>query len=169
MRRCDEQVRQRAVQIAERHTQRTARMAALVDLLWENWSSDGLSWVGFYLDTGAVDATGRLVLGPRRDRPACSPIGMHGACGMCVIKKRPLVVEDVRRLGTQYIACDPLDQSELVIPCFAPSGSIWGVLDLDSRRLGYFDSESAVELSRLLLGAGLTTLDESLALSPMCV
>ena len=44
------------------------------------WSEFGnhcpVSWVGFYFL-----GEGEMTLGPRRDKPACSPIGLHGACG----------------------------------------------------------------------------------------
>ena len=60
-------------------------MQCVVDALWDELAGKGVSWIGFYLkDPNADD----LVLGPRRDKPACSPIGLHGACGRSYISRR---------------------------------------------------------------------------------
>ena len=112
-------------------------MQALVDTLWRPLQETGVSWLGFYLP----GKPGELVLGPRRDKPACSPIGLHGACGRAFLEARPLVVRDVAELGAHYIACDPQDRSEVVIPLMDQQGVCWGVLDLDSHEIGAFDQE----------------------------
>lgn len=134
---------------------RHQRMAALCDAIWRVHASQGVSWVGFYLDRPNEADDRRLILGPRRDRPACSPIGLHGACGRSLLTRSTLIVRDVRQLGPGYIACDPRDQSELVIPLCDDSGTWWGVLDLDSFDVGAFDEQDAVELHRVLTAAGL--------------
>lgn len=127
----------------------TARMQAFVDCAWDALAPSGVSWIGFYLDVpGATDGE-RLVLGPRRDKPACSPIGLHGACGRCLVSGLPLVVRDVRDLGANYIACDPRDRSELVVPC-RTGGVIWGVLDIDSHEVDCFCEADAVAAERAL-------------------
>lgn len=127
-------------------------MQGFVDVLWDALHPGGLSWIGFYLhETGD-----RLLLGPRRDKPACSPIGLHGACGQAFKSGRPLVVRDVTDLGEDYIACDPRDRSEVVIPLFDEWGTCWGVLDLDSHDLGSFDDDDVNGLVLLLRQAGLT-------------
>jgi L-methionine (R)-S-oxide reductase len=128
-------------------------MIAVVDALWETLHPSGVSWVGFYSYAGGEE----LVLGPRRDKPACSPIGLHGVCGRAFRERRAVVVEDVRSLGEHYIACDPLDRSEVVAPCFEPDGTCWGVLDLDSHEPGAFDESDVAGLFRVLRAAGLTT------------
>ena len=135
---------------------RTARMTALVDLLWEELSPNGLSWIGFYLDQPDQADETRLILGPRRNKPACSPIGLHGACGKALLTRTPLIVGDVRELGAGYIACDPLDQSELVLPCIDPDGSVWGVLDADSHQIGHFDLDYQRNLANALQVSGLS-------------
>ncbi|HUU82877.1 MAG TPA: GAF domain-containing protein [Phycisphaerae bacterium] len=131
---------------------RQQRMRAVVDTLWEALQDTGVSWVGFYLHEGRHD----LVLGPRRDKPACSPIGLHGACGRAFRERRPLVVRDVAALGQNYIACDPRDRSELVIPLFEADGRCWGVLDLDSFEAGAFGIEDVEGLLGALQATGLT-------------
>ncbi len=128
------------------------RMQQVVDLLWEHLHPTGVSWVGFYLP----DGRGQLVLGPRRDRPACSPIGLHGACGQAFRSGRPLVVRDVADLGPNYIACDPRDRSEVVVPLRTVSGECRGVLDLDSHEVAAFDDADAEQLAAILRQAGLS-------------
>lgn len=131
---------------------RAARMQQVVDALWDALAPTGVSWVGFYL----YDGRDELELGPRRDKPACSPIGLHGACGKSFRERRPLIVRDVRELGTAYVACDPRDQSEVVLPLFDAAGSCWGVLDLDSHALGAFANDDVSGLELVLRAANLT-------------
>ena len=143
---------------------RTQRMRTFVDAAWDSLSTCGVSWVGFYLHEGADE----LVLGPRRDTPACSPIGLHGACGQAFLQKRPLVVRDVKALGENYVACDPRDQSELVIPLFEDGGKCWGVLDLDSHSTAAFDQADVEAMLALLRKSGLTAKDAPLGDTLMC-
>lgn len=132
---------------------RAAAMQAFVDLLWPALHPTGVSWLGFYIYEGRDD----LILGPRRDKPACSPIGLHGACGQAFRSGTPLIVRDVADLGPNYIACDPRDRSEVVIPCRSPDGRCWGVFDVDSHAVGAFDQADVDGLTALLRAAGLTT------------
>ncbi|MBN1514165.1 MAG: GAF domain-containing protein [Phycisphaerae bacterium] len=131
---------------ADRH----ARMQAVVDALWNGLRDQGVSWVGFY--TIREDGEG-LDLGPHRDKPACTPIGLHGACGQSFRSGRALVVRDVRELGDQYIACDPRDRSEVVVPVQDGQGTTWGVLDLDSHDVAAFDESDTAALARVLAAA----------------
>jgi putative methionine-R-sulfoxide reductase with GAF domain len=136
---------------------RVARMRTAADRLWETFGGDGprISWIGFY-----VKAPGRdeMVLGPCRDKPACSPIGLHGACGRAWSERSTLVVRDVAALGEGYIACDPRDRSELVVPLFE-GGTCWGVLDADSYDAGAFTADDAASMNDLMWVAGLTDRD----------
>lgn len=131
---------------------RDERMRAVVDLLWDRMASSGVSWVGFYTK---VDGADEMVLGPRRDKPACSPIGLHGACGRSWASRRSLVVTDVAKLGAGYIACDPRDRSEVVLPLMDEQGACWGVLDVDSFEVGAFSVEDAAGLVEVMRAAGL--------------
>ncbi len=133
---------------------RTERMRAFVSACWPHLAPTGVSWIGFY--ERDPSSAGRLLLAAREPRPACSPIGLHGACGQSLVAARPLVVQDVADLGAGYIACDPRDRSEVVVPCLEPGGRAWGVLDLDSHQIGAFGPQDAAELGRLLALAGLT-------------
>jgi putative methionine-R-sulfoxide reductase with GAF domain len=141
-----------AESLARQTGDRTQRMQAVVDALWEALHPTGVSWVGFYLH----EAGDELVLGPRRDKPACSPIGLHGACGQAYSSRSPLAVRDVAELGDGYIACDPRDRSELVLPLLGEDGKCWAVLDLDSHDVGAFDDTDVAGLLGVLVAAGLT-------------
>lgn len=133
---------------------REACMRVVVEALWEELHDKGCSWIGFYVKSPNAD---ELVLGPRRDKPACSPIGMHGACGRSFLRVRPLIVTDVKNLGGGYIACDPRDRSEAVLPCVDSDGVCWGVLDADSFDVDAFGLEDVAGMHEVLLRAGLTS------------
>ncbi|UYV12892.1 MAG: GAF domain-containing protein [Phycisphaera sp.] len=133
---------------------RATRMAGLVDCAWEALADEDVSWLGFYVPD--PENAEQMLLGPRRDKPACSPIGMHGACGHSFVKHTTLVVRDVATLGEGYVACDPKDLAELVIPLFDSHGECWGVFDLDSFSRGAFTTRDADALHECLAAAGLT-------------
>lgn len=132
---------------------RDERMQVFVDVLWPALSPTGVSWLGFYTRDGDAD---EMLLQARRDRPACSPIGLHGACGQSCTTRTTLIVTDVANLGEGYVACDPRDTSELVIPLIDESGACWGVYDADSFDVGSFDETDARETLALLVRAQLT-------------
>lgn len=134
---------------------RQIRMEVFVDCLWDALAPTGMSWGGFYLEQPDAPEEERLILGPRRDKPACSPISLHGACGQSLVNRRVMIVPDVRELGEGYIACDPRDLSEIVIPLIDATGRCWGVLDLDSYDVGSFDENDSYGLQRALRAAGL--------------
>ena len=132
------------------------RCAAFIAATWPTLHAAGASWAGFYLDRPGAPDAGRLVLGAREPKPACSPIGLHGACGRCLRSRSILVVRDVASLGAGYVACDPRDRSELVLPCLRADGTAWGVLDLDSFDVGCFSEADGRALWSALVAAGLT-------------
>jgi ribulose-phosphate 3-epimerase len=132
-------------------------MQAVVDALWLAFGIDvggPMSWVGFYVPDASDPAS--MILGPRRDKPACSPIGLHGACGRSFTSGRGLVIEDVAHLGAGYIACDPRDRSELVLPLLDDRGVCTGVLDIDSYDVGAFSVADALAMHETLARAGLS-------------
>lgn len=111
-----------------------------------------ISWVGFYEITTVKD---EMVLVCREPKPACSPIGLHGMCGRGWKERVSYAVRDVRVLGEGYVACDPRDQSELVVPMVV-GGECWGVLDVDSYEVGAFTERDAREMEELCRRVGLT-------------
>jgi putative methionine-R-sulfoxide reductase with GAF domain len=133
---------------------RDARMRAVTDALWEGLRERGVSWVGFYIERPESPPGERLVLGPCRNKPACSPIGLHGVCGQALLAGRARIVRDVSDLGPDYIACDPADRSEIVIPLADDHGRCWGVLDLDSHEVGAFSDADRHGLVQVLRAAG---------------
>jgi putative methionine-R-sulfoxide reductase with GAF domain len=141
-----------AIGQAARAAGRSLPQRSFIDRLWDHLAPTGVSWLGIYLaDPACPDS---LLLGPCRDRPACSPIGMHGVCGDSFRQVRPLVVRDIRERGDSYIACDPRDRSELVVPLVDAHGC-WGVLDLDSHEVGSFGETDAEGLLATVAAAGL--------------
>lgn len=155
------------------------RMWRFVDEAWARFGvgagrPGNVSWIGFYVGpgvrvparaalVGAGEAVGEvagpeeMLLGPRRDKPACSPIGLHGACGRSWRERATLVVTDVKHLGENYVACDPRDRAELVLPLMSDDGSCWGVLDADSFDVRAFDEADAAVMLEALRAAGLTS------------
>lgn len=137
-------------------------MQRVVDALWDAFGLDApaqgsppvqMSWVGFYTETPGAD---EMILAARRDKPACSPLGLQGCCGRCWSGRRPIVVRDVANMEGGYIACDPKDRSEVVVPLFEKDGTCWGVLDIDSYEVNAFDAHDAAELSAIAEAAGLS-------------
>ena len=93
----------------------------------------GWLWVGFYLVKN-----NELVLGPFQGPVACTRIAKgRGVCGKAWELAQTLVVEDVNQFPG-HIACSSLSQSEIVIPLIK-NGEVWGVLDVDSEQLSFFD------------------------------
>lgn len=138
---------------------RQALMHLAVEVLWQAFGlhsapSHTLSWIGFYDKVPEAD---EMVLVCREPKPACSPIGLHGMCGECWKQRRAIVIPNVRTLGESYIACDPKDQSELVIPVIDDAGRCTGVLDADSYDIGSFDHADAIGMAKVLLAMGITT------------
>jgi len=158
-----EALRKTAFRIEVAFPDPAARLAPLCDALWEALSPRGLSWIGFYLIEDSSDGSppAEMLLAARRDKPACSPIGLHGVCGQGFVEERIRLVEDVGLLGGGYIACDPRDRSELVVPVYR-NGKCWGVLDADSHEIACFGDLDIEGVCGVLRSAGL--LDRDLAL-----
>ncbi len=138
------------------HSEPEQRRAALIDALWEALSPQGVSWIGFY---DKVRGREELALAERRDKPACSPLGLHGVCGRGWREAAAIVVRDVAVLGKNYVACDPRDRSEVVVPVFDEAGECTGVLDADSYDVGAFTDDDARRLDALLRACGISMRD----------
>lgn len=124
----------------------------------------GFFWVGFYLvrrslplgGKSAASPLGELVLGPFQGPVACTRI-QHGkgVCGAAWAGAKTLIVPDVEKFPG-HIACHSMTKSEIVLPFyFEPpvkekSREVMGVLDVDSLRLGDFDSVDEKYLTLLL-------------------
>ena len=106
-------------------------MANAAACIWELVPE--INWAGFYRLRDGV-----LVLGPFQGRPACIriPLG-KGVCGTAAAENRSQLVPDVH-LFPGHIACDSASRAEIVVPLRDKSGSVCGVLDIDSPRLCRF-------------------------------
>jgi L-methionine (R)-S-oxide reductase len=103
-----------------------------------------INWAGFYFLRG-----GELVLGPFQGKPACVRIALgQGVCGAAAVQRRTLVVADVQKFPG-HIACDAASRSEIVVPV-VDSGTLIGVLDIDSPRAARFDDADARGLEALV-------------------
>ena len=136
-------------------------LGRFTDVAWRHLAPTGVSWLGFY----RIDETdsSSLLLGACRDRPACSPIGLHGVCGQALTSGRSRIVEDVATLGEAYVACDPRDRSEIVIPLRISGGgphAADAVLDLDSFEVGSFSDEDDRALRTCLRLVGLDPIED---------
>lgn len=108
-------------------------------------------WTGFYrLTTPTL-----LVIGPYQGGHGCTRIALErGVCGAAARERRTLVVPDVHAFP-DHIACSSTTRSEVVVPIFAPSGNLLGVLDVDSDDPDAFTDADRVGLETLapLVGA----------------
>lgn len=117
-----------------------ANLANAAALLWETLPE--LNWAGFYLREGET-----LVLGPFQGKVACIEIPLgRGVCGTAAANDATERVYDVH-LFPGHIACDCASNSEIVIP-LRRAGTVIGVLDIDSPRIGRFDEADQLGLER---------------------
>lgn len=91
-----------------------------------------------------------MVLGPFQGPIACTRIGKgKGVCGTAWAEARTMVVEDVE-LFPGHIACSTLSRSEVVVPMLDNSGIVIGVFDVDSDKVGDFDSTDKDALENIV-------------------
>lgn len=104
----------------------------------------GWFWVGFYLVK-----EDELVLAPFQGPVACTRIKKgRGVCGTSWAEARTLIVPDVENFPG-HIACSSLSKSEIVIPIIH-AGHVFGVLDVDSEHLDYFDETDQRYLEKII-------------------
>src|SRR5271163_1802035 len=121
---------------------RIANAANMAALLYHGLPD--LNWAGFYFTQSE-----ELVLGPFQGQPACMRIPWgNGVCGTAAARGATLLVPDVHEFPG-HIACDPVSQSELVVP-LVEDGRVTGVLDLDSPRLARFDADDRAGCENLV-------------------
>ena len=118
-----------------------ANMANMAALIHETF---GFWWTGFYIVKDE-----QLVLGPFQGPVACTriPYG-QGVCGTAWQRQETIVVPDVEEFPG-HIACSSLSRSEIVVPIFA-DGSVYAVLDIDSKELATFDQTDKEWLEQIV-------------------
>ena len=91
-----------------------------------------------------------LRLGPFQGTVACMHIARgRGVCGTAWEREETIVVPDVEQFPG-HIACSSESRSEIVVPVRDASGTVWAVLDIDSRELGTFDDTDRRYLEQLV-------------------
>ena len=134
--------------VLEGETNNVARMATVSCLLSEAF--DSYFWTGFYV----VDPlkAEELVVGPYQGTLGCLRIPFsRGVCGAAAKTGDVQIIEDVHAFPG-HIACDVRSQSEIVVPVYAPDGSLFAVFDVDSTEVGSFDDVDAEGLAPILSG-----------------
>ena len=114
----------------------TARYATAACLLAQAFRPR-FFWTGFYLVDPLKDR--ELVIGPYQGTLGCLriPFG-KGVCGQAAATGEARIVPDVHAFPG-HIACDSASNSEIVVPVFDKSGTLAGVLDVDSTEYDAFD------------------------------
>jgi len=108
-------------------------------------------WTGFYRTVGPE----LLKIGPYQGGHGCLEISFdRGVCGAAARTQETQLVPDVHAFAG-HIACSSSTLSEVVVPILEPSGSVLGVLDVDSDSPGAFRQVDARRLESLcqLLGS----------------
>ena len=128
--------------LTENIPHQVANLANASALLWQVLPE--INWAGFYKMEDGI-----LVLGPFQGKPACIeiPVG-RGVCGTAVAEDQTQLVYDVHQFPG-HIACDCASNSEIVVPIHV-KGQIWGVLDIDSPKVGRFTEEDKAGLEQFV-------------------
>jgi len=117
-------------------------------------------FVGFYVVANQLDENGNptekkiLEVGPYQSEGLVTPIidFGKGVCGDCWKEKAIQVVNDVTSCKN-YIACDDITKSEIVLPVFSSKEdkeNVTAVLDIDSTLLNRFDEKDSKALQEIL-------------------
>jgi len=121
----------------------TARMSTIA--AWLKLEHPQFLWVGFYL---LID--GALTVGPYQGFPACLVLEPHkGVCWACVDRGVTVMIADVHQFEG-HIVCDARARSEMVVPLRDASGTLVGVLDIDSDEYDTFDDVDREYLDRIV-------------------
>lgn len=120
-----------------------ARMATTAALLHHKMPH--YFWTGFYTLTD-----GELTVGPYQGPLACQILEKKkGICWAGMEKKQTIVVPDVHKFPG-HIPCDSRSNSEIVVPLFDKTNQVYGVLDVDSKKLGAFSEVDKEWLEKIV-------------------
>ena len=119
-----------------------SRMASIAAIL--HHKMDGFFWTGFYLLR-----EGNLCVGPYQGPLACQELERDkGVCWAGINGKESIIVTDVEKFPG-HISCDSRSRSEIVVPVRDLSGTVIGVLDVDSQQTDHFDEVDVSALERI--------------------
>lgn len=140
--------RQRIDALLEGETDWVAAMATVACEL--HHSFDYYHWTGFY----RVVSDALLVIGPYQGGHGCLRIPFaRGVCGAAARTRTTQRVPDVEAFPG-HIACSSSTRSEIVVPILTPSGTLLGVLDVDSDIPDAFDATDQHCLEALCAALG---------------
>lgn len=109
-------------------------------------ADDRFDWTGFY----RVTAPELLKIGPYQGGHGCLVIPFsRGVCGAAARSGQVQLVDDVDAFPG-HIACASSTRSEIVLPVWDGSGTLLGVLDIDSNQPSAFTQNDADQLTTIL-------------------
>ena len=122
---------------------KTARMATAAAILHHKMPH--YFWTGFYT---LID--GELIVGPYQGPLACQVLEKKkGVCWAGFDGKKTIVVPNVHEFPG-HIACDYRSNSEIVVPLLNEDNQVWGILDVDSRKLEAFSDIDKEWLEKII-------------------
>ena len=128
--------------LLEKTKDTTAKMATISALLQNKMPH--FFWTGFYLLK-----KGTLTVGPYQGSLACLELAKKkGVCWHAIQIQASIIVPDVHKFPG-HIACDSRSKSEIVIPLKKSNGSVYGVLDVDSRKFNAFSDTDREWLEKI--------------------
>lgn len=137
-------LKQSILALAEGETDTVALMATLACEI--HHADARFDWTGFY----RVTAPEMLKIGPYQGGHGCLQIPFsRGVCGAAARTGEVQLVDDVDAFPG-HIACASSTRSELVIPVRDGSGTLIGVLDIDSDQPAAFTQTDATRLADIL-------------------
>lgn len=138
-----ERIAEQLAELLSKCDDRTAHCATAAALL--HHKVPGVSWTGFYFLKG-----GELVVDAYQGPLACQVLERHvGVCWAAVDNDATQVVDDVHAFPG-HIPCDARSRSEVVVPIHGASGTVIGVLDVDSHHAAHFDEVDAAGYERIV-------------------
>jgi len=139
-----DELRARIAALTRDETDAVSLMATLACEI--HHADDRFDWTGFY----RVTAPGILKIGPYQGGHGCLVIPFErGVCGAAARTGEVQLVDEVTAFPG-HIACAASTRSELVLPVRDRSGSLIGVLDIDSDQPAAFDESDAAGLALIL-------------------
>ena len=114
---------------------------SIVSVIIKNNFREKLIFVGFYI---VNEDRNRLEIGPYASDILPTPLIEYGKgqCGSCWESAEIQIQTNVNQCSN-YIPCDSLTNSEIVLPFYDHFQKVIAVLDIDSPILSYFDSHDS--------------------------